>query len=855
MPVRFLLAVLLLVTVPQQNAPQPDAIADLVLRLETAAKAGDRAAVIMLARDPAAAGELPEALGSTPPTRVTLKERDRVQIDGGAQRLLLELFLENGAEGRLSTWNVDVAPDGGTWKIAGVTRLANVTGLHRLTLNPDTQFDVRNLTVEATDLTLHMPSGKAFVAETREGVTTVVLLGRGEMQFAPPDAAEQSQLRIFCGRQALRTSFDAAFVRVRPSEFERRFPAASLVPRASVPGDLRRATEVFNEYVGKTLQIDLADLSDDTWSITPNPGDFIIEIGTGRFGNLTYTRSASEAEDITLFDRLRRRNISVYASKAKLAQRGRFYSEDDLVDYDVLAYEIDAAFSPDKFFIEGTARVKVKIRSSAASTLSLRLAEALNVRGVYSEHYGRMLHLRVIGQNSLLVNFPGFVVGGTELWLTIHYAGRVTPQELDREAITVFQDAQEQVAIPPETRLLYSHRAYWYPQSSVSDYATAKITMTLPSEYQVVATGVPAAPGAGAQGHAAQRGRRVSVFHTDRPVRYLAFVVSRLRHVNTREVDGLHFNFLANTRQVGPARSAIARTEDVFRYFTSVVSRAPYPAFTVAFTERLTPGGHSPPYFAVLDQPVQLGVAPWRGDPVSFETYPDFFLAHEIAHQWWGQAVGWKNYHEQWLSEGFAQYFALLYAEKNLNERAYLTVVRQMNRTAIANSDEGPIHLGYRLGHIKRDTAVFRSLLYNKSAMVLHMLRRFVGDEPFFAGLRAFYEDWEFKKAGTGDFQRAIERASGQNLTRFFETWIFGEHIPVVAFSHRIEGDRVVLRFEQKGEVTDIPISVTVMDGSGTKDIVVKLSERVTEHQVPLAGRLRSVSTNADHGALVTMVR
>ena len=104
---------------------------------------------------------------------------------------------------------------------AGVTRLANVTGLHRLTLTPDTQFEVRNLTVEATDLTLRMASGKAFVAETREGVTTVVLLGRGEMQFAPPDAAEQSQLQIFCGDEALRTSFETAFVRVRPSEFTR----------------------------------------------------------------------------------------------------------------------------------------------------------------------------------------------------------------------------------------------------------------------------------------------------------------------------------------------------------------------------------------------------------------------------------------------------------------------------------------------------------------------------------------------------------------------------------------------------------------------------------------------------------
>jgi aminopeptidase N len=520
-----------------------------------------------------------------------------------------------------------------------------------------------------------------------------------------------------------------------------------------------------------------------------------------------------------------------------------------MVDYDILAHEIDATYSPERLFMEGTARVKVKIRSPAASTIALRLAESLVVRSVYTESHGRVLHLRVIGQNTLLVNFPGYILGGTELWLTIQYAGRVQPQELDREAIVVTQEAQETITIQPEPRLLYSHRAYWYPQSSVSDYATAKVTMTLPSEYDVVVTGVPVK----STNH---RGRRVSVFQTERPVRYLAFVVSRLRDVDQREVEAVRIAFEANPRQVGYARSVISRTEDIFRFYTSLLTRAPYPSFTVAVTERATPGGHSPPYFAVVDQPVQLGSTPWRNDPVSFENYPDFFLAHEIAHQWWGQAVGWKNYHEQWLSEGFAQYFAVLYAERKLNRRTYLSVLRQMNRTAVAASGQGPIYLGYRLGHIKRETTIFRSIIYNKSAMVLHMLRRRMGDEAFFAGLRAYYQDWEFKKAGTGDFQRAMERASGLDLTAFFETWIFGQSIPTVSFTHRIENGELLLRFEQKGEPVDIPIGVTLTDGArAVTDVVVQVSGRVTEHRIPWKGRLRSAVANGDYGALVHVVR
>ena len=165
---------------------------------------------------------------------------------------------------------------------------------------------------------------------------------------------------------------------------------------------------------------------------------------------------------------------------------------------------------------------------------------------------------------------------------------------------------------------------------------------------------------------------------------------------------------------------------------------------------------------------------------MAFQNYPSFFIAHELAHQWWGQAVGWKNYHEQWLSEGFAQYFAALYAERERGPEQFASVLRQMRRWAIDTSPQGPVYLGYRLGHIKADGRVFRALVYNKGAMVLHMLRRLMGDEAFFAGLRDFYATWRYQKAGTDDFRVSMEKAGGQPLDRFFDRWIYGSAIPTV---------------------------------------------------------------------------
>ena len=92
----------------------------------------------------------------------------------------------------------------------------------------------------------------------------------------------------------------------------------------------------------------------------------------------------------------------------------------------------------------------------------------------------------------------------------------------------------------------------------------------------------------------------------------------------------------------------------------------------------------------------------------------------------------------------------------------------------------------------ENDGRVFRALVYNKGAVVLHMLRRLVGDEAFFRGLRRFYAESRFTKAGTDDFRAAMEAESGRSLERFFERWIYGSTLPQtdVQLSRRQAGGR-----------------------------------------------------------------
>jgi len=162
------------------------------------------------------------------------------------------------------------------------------------------------------------------------------------------------------------------------------------------------------------------------------------------------------------------------------------------------------------------------------------------------------------------------------------------------------------------------------------------------------------------------------------------------------------------------------------------------------------------------------------------------------------------------------------------------------------------VSLGYRLGVVKSDPRIFRAVVYNKGAGVLHMLRRLLGDKVFFSGLKRFYTDRRYQKAGTEDLERAFESESGRVLDRFFERWIYGTEIPRVRYNAAITPGNVQLKFEQLGDlVFDLPVTVTLTYANGrTSDIMVPLTEAVVEKAIPTTETVRQVQINRDSAAI-----
>ena len=151
-------------------------------------------------------------------------------------------------------------------------------------------------------------------------------------------------------------------------------------------------------------------------------------------------------------------------------------------------------------------------------------------------------------------------------------------------------------------------------------------------------------------------------------------------------------------------------------------------------------------------------------------------LVHELAHQWWGDAVGPATWKDIWLNEGFATYSEALYWER----LAGASALRSTMVSFRGLFENGTL---YNPGR-----NIFSKLVYNKGAWVLQMLRRDVGDSLFFKILKSYYKKYRYKNASSFDFENLCEQISKKNLNHFFNQWVFkGKGIPHINYSYKID--------------------------------------------------------------------
>lgn len=403
---------------------------------------------------------------------------------------------------------------------------------------------------------------------------------------------------------------------------------------------------------------------------------------------------------------------------------------------------------------------------------------------------------------------------------------------------------------------------FWFPSvDHPSDKATVAFTIHAPSSWQVVANGVredasEAGPAEAPGGRDRDDDLRTWRWRTRIPIPTYTMVVGAtefaVRSVglaacgrapaSPREDGCVEVStWLYPSDSVRASRS-FRRAAEMVDVFTAMIG--PFPYEKLAHVQSATRFGGMENVTAIFYSESALA----SGRDI------EGTVAHEVAHQWFGDAVTEADWHHLWLSEGFATYFGALFFERTDGLRAFRARMDE-SRLRYESSDvtDRPV--------VDPDEDDLFDLLnannYQKGAWILHMLRGILGDEAFFRGIREYYRRHLHGTVLTEEFRRVMEEVSRQELGWFFDQWIFRPGYPEIStewsWNAAREEARVVLRQTQADDwpVFRIPAELGVLlpDGTEHRQAVV-LDGRSTEVRIPTPSRPEAVVFDPDHWVL-----
>ncbi|MFB6272629.1 MAG: M1 family metallopeptidase [Salinibacter sp.] len=373
---------------------------------------------------------------------------------------------------------------------------------------------------------------------------------------------------------------------------------------------------------------------------------------------------------------------------------------------------------------------------------------------------------------------------------------------------------------------------HWLPvEDHLSDKATVEFRVRAPAKYEVVSNGSLVSDST----HA---GTRYSHWATDVPLPPKVTVIGMADFAvdTVGTVDGVPVQSWVYPEDRGPGFKDLGQAPPILRFFEEHLG--PYPYDKLANVQSTTRYGGMENAATIF----------YSETSVADEKDDTSLLAHEIAHQWFGNTVTEADWSHLWLSEGFATYLTGLYLEHARGPEA-LTKYMASARTRVAtfheqNPDEPLVDTTY-----SDPKALLNTNPYQKGAWVLHMLRQRVGTSTFWKGLRAYYDRYRHQNASTRDFRAVMEEVSGQDLKSFFDQWTRRPGHPVIEGTWRYDeaaGECVVtLRQTQAEPLFTVPVEVAVGKRS-TATTTISMDSRTEKARMQCPQAPSSVTLDPD---------
>lgn len=482
---------------------------------------------------------------------------------------------------------------------------------------------------------------------------------------------------------------------------------------------------------------------------------------------------------------------------------------------DVLKYEFEVVLNDNDNMVQGHARVQFKALKDI-KTLYLDLTskggdgKGMTVQGVKENTPLSFTH----SGDSLRIQFNTAIATGTEKTIDIYYSG------VPRDGLIIGKNRYERRGFFADH---WPNRARnWLPcVDHLSDKAAVQFAVIAPDHYQVVANGLQT------EETNLGKGMKRTVYLEEVPVPTKVMVIG----VADFAVQ------LSGFVDCIPVYSWVY-PEDRDKGFFDYALAGSIVRF---FQERIGPYGYkklanvqSKTRFGGLENANTIFYSEFS---VTGDRRSESLLAHEIAHQWFGNMATEKEWAHIWLSEGFATYMTNYYMESMYGRDTLVAMLKKQREEVIEYSrkSSGPV-VDSSITNLMQ---LLNANSYQKGGWILHMLRNQMGDAAFFNGLKTYYAQFTGKNADTEDLRSILEAAGGKDLSAFFKQWLYTKGQPDLKIRWTYDDKKKLARFtiaQQQADLFDFPLEISIIGGAEDGRLLksIRIQRKETSFSIPM---------------------
>jgi aminopeptidase N len=392
---------------------------------------------------------------------------------------------------------------------------------------------------------------------------------------------------------------------------------------------------------------------------------------------------------------------------------------------------------------------------------------------------------------------------------------------------------------PDTSYLLYS--GLWFPVSGYGvNRFTATISVTVPSHMVVIGSGKESTPAAAKKPSAGELANsRTFTFAWEKPSFPGTIIAGAFQEFKSDDAGlDLHVFFKPDKKDLGAEYASTA--VKAFTYFVTQYGNAPSTRLKIVeLPDDTVPSAYAPEIAALSSRALT--------EKINYR-----LLANTIAHQWWGVSVSPASKEDWWITDGFARYSEARYVESAAGEAGLEEMVKDMSVGALAY-DSVPLSSAAKLDYFSPE---FQSLVTDKGAMILHMLRWVLGEKRYLEVMRDFAAKYAGKPASTDQFRELSEKVFGDKLTWFYSQWMDSTSAPEFKAKYTVyrlgsnKGFRIVGAITQDLDLFRMPVNLKIDTDGRTEEKRIEVVGTDSPFSVETFGRPRRISIDPENRVL-----